>query len=217
MTSASSDRAAAQAIAKFDAAAQRRLAIYADLLVRWQATINLVAPTTLPILWTRHFADSWQVLDAVPEARTWIDLGSGGGFPGLVTAVRLADRPGARVHLVDSDRRKCAFLREVSRETGAPATVHCGRIEDVLPTLAPADALSARALAAFGDLLDYAMPRILSGTTAVFLKGKDAERELTGFRHLATIRMSSIASTTASEACLVVVRRQEPAAPDPGS
>jgi 16S rRNA (guanine527-N7)-methyltransferase len=213
-----SDVAAAQKIAGFDRDSIRRLEIYAHLLRRWQPTINLVAPNTLPVLWTRHFADSWQVSDAAPSARRWVDLGSGGGFPGLVTAIRLADSPGAQIDLIDSDRRKCAFLREVSRETGVPARIHCGRIEDILPSLeGKIDALSARALAPLQTLLDFAVPIIAEGAVGIFMKGKDADRELTGLSHPDTILLSSIASTTATDARLIVVRRREPAASDPVS
>ena len=212
------DRAAAQHICGFDAEAQRRLQIYADLLRRWQPTINLVAPNTLPVLWTRHIADSWQVADAALMARRWVDLGSGGGFPGLVTAIRLADSPGAHVDLIDSDRRKCAFLREVSRETGVPAHVHCGRIEDVLPAIAAhVEAVSARALAPLATLMAYAAPLITAGATGIFMKGKDAERELTGFHCPDTILLSSIASATASDARLIIARRREAVPSDPVS
>ena len=116
---AASDRAAALALFPLPPETERRLAIYADLLAKWQKTINLVAASTLPHLWMRHFADSLQVQAAAPAAGCWVDLGSGAGFPGLVTAIRLAEEPGATVHLIESDQRKCAFLREVSRETGA--------------------------------------------------------------------------------------------------
>ena len=129
-------------------AVARRLTIYADLLVRWQATINLVAPSTLPDLWDRHIGDSLQVRAAAPYALRWVDLGSGGGFPGLVTAILLAETAGAEVHLVESDKRKAAFLRTVSRETGAPAHIHAERIEKFVPAHdTPVDAVSARALA----------------------------------------------------------------------
>ena len=147
-----------------------------------------------------------------------MDLGSGGGFPGLVTAIRLADSPGAHVDLIDSDRRKCAFLREVSRETGVPARIHCGRIEAILPTIAPdVEAVSARALAPLPTLMAHAAPLIAAGAVGVFMKGKDAERELTGFRCPDTILLSSIASATASDARLIIARRREPVPSDPVS
>lgn len=161
-------------------AAQRRLALYADLLVRWQATINLVSTKTLPELWTRHIGDSLQVQAAAPEARRWVDLGSGGGFPGLVTAILLADTPGAVVHLVESDKRKAAFLRTVARETGAPATIHAERIEVFAPSHADAvDAVSARALASLDRLLAFAQLFLERGALGVFSRGESATAELT--------------------------------------
>src|SRR5579872_1326838 len=157
-----------------------RLTVYAALLRKWKMTINLVASSTLPYIWTRHFADSLQVQAALPQARVWADLGSGAGFPGLVTAIRLADEPGAKVHLIESDQRKCAFLREVSRETQAPAVVHQGRIEEVLPSIKEKiDAVSARALAPLPQLIGYAAEALDKGAVGVFLKGEHADDELT--------------------------------------
>lgn len=159
---------------------RRRLTLYADLLTRWQKTINLVSPTTLPHLWTRHVADSLQVQAAAPEARRWVDLGSGGGFPGLVTAIVLADEPGARVHLVESDKRKAAFLRTAARETGAPATIHAERIEAFVPAHAePVDAVSARALAPLPRLVAFAQLFLESGALGVFPQGESSAAELT--------------------------------------
>lgn len=161
-------------------AARRRLILYADLLVRWQRTINLVAPSTLPQLWTRHVADSLQVQAAAPDALRWVDLGSGGGFPGLVTAIVLADVADAHVHLVESDKRKAAFLRTAARETGAPATIHPIRIEAFTPEhRAPVDAVSARALAALPILLELAEPFLAKGALGVFPKGESGATELT--------------------------------------
>lgn len=189
---------------------EARLAVYAELLRKWQSTINLVAASTLPQLWLRHFADSLQVQAAVPEARVWADLGSGAGFPGLVTAIRLATEPGAAVHLIEADRRKCAFLREVSRETQAPAFVHCGRIEDILPQLpAPIEALSARALAPLPVLLTYAQNLLESGAVGVFLKGEHLADELTASRQLSTFAqydVASIRSVTSPSARLLIVK-----------
>ncbi|MDE1179308.1 16S rRNA (guanine(527)-N(7))-methyltransferase RsmG [Paraburkholderia sp.] len=134
-----------------------RLDIYAGLLTKWQKTINLVAPSTLPELWERHFLDSLQVSEAVPQAKVWADLGSGGGFPGLVTAIRLADVPGAKMHLIESDQRKCAFLRTVSRENrGARRSSMSARIEEALKVLPPLDAISARGLAPLPQLVALA-------------------------------------------------------------
>lgn len=154
-----------------------RLARYVELLRRWQTVKNLVGPGTLDTVWTRHIADSAQLVPLAPEARSWVDIGSGAGFPGLVVAILLRDRPGVRVHLIESNHRKCAFLREVVRETTAPAEVHAGRIEDVLPTLSDIDVLSARALAPLSQLLLWGKRLIDAGTLGLFLKGEEINRE----------------------------------------
>jgi 16S rRNA (guanine527-N7)-methyltransferase len=156
-----------------------RLTLYEMLLRRWQQKINLVSNSTLSNLWLRHFADSAQVLEVLPEARSWADLGSGAGFPGLVTAIQLIDKSEGCVHLIESDGKKCAFLREVARETGARAEIHRGRIEDVVDGLS-VEAVSARALAPMAKLLEYAAPLLKKGAVGVFLKGQDIEAELTG-------------------------------------
>src|SRR5208282_5590380 len=103
---------------------------FVAVLLAWQQWINLIAASTESKLWTRHVADSLQLLALAPQARIWVDLGSGGGFPGLVIACALADMPGARVHLVESNAKKAAFLREAARVAAAPATVHAARIEE---------------------------------------------------------------------------------------
>lgn len=151
---------------------------YAALLCRWQASINLVGPATLPTLWTRHFLDSFQLLDhAPPGSRRWVDLGSGAGFPGLVIAIALKGTAGAQVTLVESNGKKAGFLRAVARETGAPADVLHGRIEDVLPGLGSADVVTARALAPLSQLLHWVEPLLKSGATALFPKGRDLDKE----------------------------------------
>src|SRR5918997_4080600 len=116
-------------------------------LRRWQAIKNLVGPTTLDQIWDRHIVDSLQLLDLAPDAQTWLDLGSGAGFPGLVLAIAGAER-GLTVHLVESNARKCAFLRHIVRLAVAPATIHEARLEAVIPGfVGGADVVSARALA----------------------------------------------------------------------
>jgi 16S rRNA (guanine527-N7)-methyltransferase len=187
----------------------RRLEIYANLLEKWQRTINLVGPSTLDELWVRHFADSLQVSDAVPEARQWLDLGSGAGFPGLVTAIRYADEAGTKVHLVEANQRKCAFLREVSRETGAPTIIHCGRIEQILPSLdAKIEAVSARALAPLPVLIGYSEKFIDVGAVGIFSKGKQVDAELTDSLTIGKYLVTTIGSKTSSPARLVLVRRR---------
>jgi len=158
---------------------RERLEIYVGLVAKWQKSQNLVSPTTLPQIWRRHVADSAQVHALRPDLMRWVDIGSGAGFPGLVTAILLADRPGAVVHLVESNRGKAAFLRTVARETGAPAVVHDSRIESFVSGFRdPVDGVSARALAAFGQLCAWVAPLIARGAVAVFHKGQDFGAEL---------------------------------------
>ena len=175
--------------------------------MRWQAKINLVAPASMPELWTRHMADSLQVQAAVPSARRWVDFGSGGGFPGVVTAIVIAGAPDASVQLVESDKRKAAFLRAVSRETGAPARIHAERIETFASVYAdPVDAVSARALARLPQLVRFAERFLLSGATGVFPKGQRADAELTESQRDHRFVFSSVPSRTNDQAALLIVR-----------
>lgn len=153
-----------------------KLQIYADLLVKWQAKINLVGPDTIPNLWSRHMLDSAQLAGLIPPHAKVADLGSGAGFPGLVLAIMLKDQ-GIDVHLVESDQRKCAFLREVNRATEANATIHTARIEALEPL--EADVVVSRALASLDKLLDYADIHRLSTGICIFMKGKQWHGELT--------------------------------------
>jgi 16S rRNA (guanine527-N7)-methyltransferase len=156
------------------------LGTYAELLQRWQNVKNLVAPSTLGHIWTRHIADSAQLLPHLDDARAIVDLGSGAGFPGLVIAIAGIGRPGFHVHLVEANGRKAAFLREVARVTGAPATVHALRIEDFVAKWdGKADLITARALASLPDLLDLSAELLKTGARALFLKGQDVGAELT--------------------------------------
>jgi 16S rRNA (guanine527-N7)-methyltransferase len=187
----------------------RRLKIYENLLKKWQRAVNLVGPSAPAELWVRHFADSLQVSDALPGARRWLDLGSGAGFPGLVTAISLAQKPGAAVHLVESNRRKCAFLREAARETGAPVIVHCGRIEDIVPALdGPFDAVSARALAPLPVLIAYAEKFLDAGAVGVFPKGKGFAAELTQTLTEGKYSITAMESKTDPAARLILVRQR---------
>ncbi len=148
-------------------------------LRRWQAIKNLVGPGTLDDIWTRHIVDSLQLLGAAPNAKTWLDLGSGAGFPGLVLAI--AGQPqGLQVDLVESNSRKCAFLRHVARLTEAPATIHEARLETIIPQfVGRADIVSARALASLTKLVEWTEPLLKAGTTGLFPKGRDVDAELT--------------------------------------
>ena len=156
-----------------------RLAVYVELVRKWQKSQNLVAPSTLDDIWRRHVADSAQTLAALPSARRWLDFGSGAGFPGLVTAIFLAETEGARVHLVESNKGKAAFLRTVARETGAPVTVHAERSEDFNAGFdEPVDGVSARALAPLVNLVALAAQHVARGAVAVFHKGQDFGAEV---------------------------------------
>jgi 16S rRNA (guanine527-N7)-methyltransferase len=174
------DKAAALALTPVSRETEARLDRYVELLLEWQAKTNLVAPSTLPHLWTRHISDSLQLLNLAPSVRTWIDLGSGGGFPGVVLACALAETSGARIHLVERIAKKAAFLREAIRVTGAPGTVHPADIGDIVDRFAGSvDCVTARALAPLHQLIGFAEPLVRRGAKALFLKGQDVEAELT--------------------------------------
>ena len=170
-----------------------------------------IAPSTEVKLWTRHVADSLQLLALAPEARRWVDLGSGGGFPGLVIACALADTERAEVHLVESNAKKAAFLREAARATGAPAVVHAARIEDFVDN-APegVEVVTARALAPLVDLLATAYPLLQRGVSGLFPKGQAAASELTEAGKHWKIQASLEVSWTDPQARIVIVRGLEP-------
>jgi 16S rRNA (guanine527-N7)-methyltransferase len=183
-----------------------RLKIYADLLVKWNPRINLVAKSTIDSLWQRHMADSLQVFH-MPDhpVAHWADLGSGGGFPGLVVAIAAADTgsPG-RITLVESDQRKAAFLRAVLRETGVPATVIAERIETLSPLAA--DVISARALADLSALLGLAQRHLAVGGTCLFHKGKNWQSEVQTAQETWHFSYDAIPSETESQAVVLKIK-----------
>ncbi|WP_421725603.1 16S rRNA (guanine(527)-N(7))-methyltransferase RsmG [Bauldia sp.] len=157
----------------------QRLAAFVGLVRKWQKAENLIGPATLPAIWRRHVADSAQLLALFSEDRRWLDLGSGGGFPGIVLACFLAETSNAAVHLVEANMRKCAFLRRCIRDLGIPAEIHQGRIEAVLADwTVSVDRVTARALAPLGRLLALAEPLIRQGIPAAFFKGADFALEI---------------------------------------
>ena len=205
------DKARALKITPVSRETQRRLELYVDLLLHWQQKTNLIAPSTIPTIWTRHIADSLQLLDLAPDARVWVDFGSGGGFPAIPVACALADRPGAIVHLIESNGKKAAFLREAIRITGVPAQVHMDRVEKY--TLSPVnsvDVVSARALAPLKVLCDQAFALIDRGAIGLFPKGLDVAAELTEASKYWNINATTVASKTSPEGCIVIVRGLEP-------
>ena len=186
-----------------------RLTVLSDLLARWNPTVNLVAKSTLPDRWARHILDSAQIFAyAPPSATRWADLGSGGGFPGLVVAAIAVDlRPTLQVTLVESDQRKAAFLREASRTLGLVTTVIVGRVESI-PSLA-AEVLSARALAPLSQLLGLSVRHLVPSGTALFMKGASHLAEIAEAKKLWAFDLASHPSKTDRQAvtlCLTGIR-----------
>jgi 16S rRNA (guanine527-N7)-methyltransferase len=203
-----------QALAPFHVSRETsdRLTRFVALLCESQQRMNLVASSTIPQVWTRHVADSLQLLSLAPEARRWADLGSGAGFPGVVIACALADvpgaQPGAHVDLVESIGKKAAFLSEAVAATGVPATVHHARIEAVTPQLAGhVDIVTARALAPLSTLLTVINPFMEKGAKALLHKGQDVDAELTEAAKYWNIDYDAVPSQTDPRGRILVVRR----------
>jgi 16S rRNA (guanine527-N7)-methyltransferase len=201
----SDDRANALNLTPVSRETAERLDRFVALLLETQRHTNLVGSGALPELWTRHVADSLQLLALAPEGRVWLDIGSGGGFPGLVIACALADQPGRVVHLIESNGKKAAFLRQVIRALSLPAQVHEQRIESLAPGIA-ADVITARAVAPLTKLLGYVAPLLKKGGKALLLKGQDVERELTDAAKYWTIEAELTPSRTHAAGRIVVVR-----------
>ena len=209
-----SDRARALALTPVSRETSDRLDTFVELLLSWQRTTNLIAASTIPHLWTRHIADSLQLLELAPDAQVWADLGSGAGFPGLIIAIALAEKPGTVVHLIDSNKKKAAFLREAQRVTGAPAEIHAERIEDFADSFAvPLDVVTARAVAPLKLLLNQSFPLLgKSGVIGLFPKGQNAELELRDARAAMTswkMNATLVPSRTDAAGRIVVIRDVE--------
>jgi 16S rRNA (guanine527-N7)-methyltransferase len=206
----SADRAEALRLTPVSRETLRRLDLFVEVLLAWRAKTNLIAASTIPRLWTRHIADSLQLLDLAPHARTWVDLGSGAGFPGLAIACALADSPGAVVHLVESNARKAAFLREAARLSCAPVVVHGVRIEAFAAGFdGPAEVVTARALAPLKALLDQSVSLLKTGALGLFPKGQDVDAELTEATKYWNIKVNLAPSRTDSKGRVVVVHALE--------
>jgi 16S rRNA (guanine527-N7)-methyltransferase len=204
------DREAALALISVSRETLTRLDRFVATLLTWQRRINLIAAATVGEIWTRHVADSLQLLPLAPAARMWLDLGSGGGFPGLAIACALAETPGGRVHLVESNGKKAAFLREAVRITGAPAIVHQARIEQMGMKLdEPIEVVTARAVAPLVDLLGLAEPWLKRGAKALFPKGQDVGAELTEASKYWSIASVLVPSKTDPHARIVQVDQAE--------
>jgi 16S rRNA (guanine527-N7)-methyltransferase len=231
------------ALAMFDVSRETiaRLDRFVGLLLVWQRRTNLISPSTISSLWTRHVADSLQLLQLAAahpspsltlpseegsevggegrEGAIWLDLGSGGGFPGIVIACALADVPGSRIHLIESNMKKAAFLREAVRETKVPGIVHAARIETLVPLLgSAADYVTARALAPLPDLLDMIAPFLKKGAKAFLPKGQDLDIELTKATKRWNIEVESVPSKTSRTGRILIVHaltRRTPSLPSP--
>ena len=203
-----------QVLAMFDVSRETedRLDRFIALLLDWQRRTNLISNSTISSLWVRHVADSLQLLRLASEAPSakppvWLDLGSGGGFPGIVIACALAEVPGACVHLIESNMKKAAFLREVIRETGTLGIVHAARIETLGPTLGPeADFVTARALAPLPALFTLIAPFLEKGAKALLPKGQDLDIELTEATKYWNIDAESVPSKTSLTGRILIVR-----------
>jgi 16S rRNA (guanine527-N7)-methyltransferase len=218
-TAGTNFRSAAEIVTHFKVSREtsERLEAFVSTLKKWQLAINLVAPATLPDVWHRHVADSAQLVTlAPPTARTWLDLGSGAGFPGLVVAILLADRPArvtppSRVTLIESDTRKAAFLREAARASGVAVDIRAERIEQAATrgTVAPVDVVSARALAPLPRLFELAHPFVAPSTVLLLPKGRDVEAELElAIRHW-SFEADLVPSLTDPHGRILVVRTLE--------
>ena len=175
-----------------------RLELFANALIKWNRSVNLVSETSLADVWRRHFLDSAQLLAlAPPTSQTWIDLGAGAGFPGLVLAIMGAPD----VHLIESNQRKCEFLRATARQTATNVTIHCQRIEDM--TKLHADVITARAIGPLAKLIDLSRAFATQGTLGLFIKGSKFGTELTALAKYPTIQLELVKSRSHSSGVIL--------------
>jgi len=204
------DRAHALALTPVSRETVARLDRFVELLLKWQTITHLIAPSTVSTLWTRHIADSLQLLDLAPHAKVWIDLGTGGGFPGLVIACALAETPGGLVHMIESNAKKATFLREAVAATGSPAVVHGVRMEKFVESFAGRpDIVTARAVSRLSSLLGQCLPLLRQGVVGLFPKGQDVGAELTEASKCWKIVADLVPSRTDPKARIVMVRALE--------
>lgn len=186
--------------------AVEKLRAFQALVEKWTPKINLIARSTVPEIWQRHILDSARLcLLPLPAARKWVDLGSGGGFPGLVVAIILADRGATtQMVLVESDARKSTFLREAARQLGLAVTVHTERAEHLAPQ--GADIVSARALSALDALCGLAHRHLAPGGLCLFPKGERFEDEIAAARKSWRFDLEAIENPDHKGAALIVLR-----------
>jgi len=183
----------------------QRFEVFSDVIRKWNPKINLVSKSSLEVLWTRHIVDSVQVYRSIETSRKWVDIGSGGGFPGLIVALIAADEaPEMAVTLIESDKRKSVFLRTAARECGVKVQVISDRIEKIESQ--KADVLSARALADLNTLLGFAHRHLDVDGTALFPKGVTWKKELEDARQHWHFEMEPITSLTEPDAVILKLR-----------
>lgn len=190
-----------------DRQAMAQMDRFLELLLEWNGRMNLVGPSAADSFWRRHAYDSAQLLALAPEAEIWADIGAGAGFPGLVLAILLKDRPGATVHLIESMAKRCQFLRAVSSALDLPTQVHNARAESL--NLSPVDVVTARACAPLPRLLQYAYPLLRGKAFALFHKGREVETELAEARKAWRFEATLLPSASDPEGR--ILRLQRPA------
>ncbi len=204
-----SDKQRALALTPVSRETETRLDMFVDLLLLRQEKQNLVGSSTLPLIWTRHIADSLQLLP-LAEARVWVDFGSGAGFPGIPVACALAGQPGVMVHLVESVGKKANFLREAVQKLELPAQVHQERAEKFGESYAETvHVVTARAVAPLKTLCNQAFPLIARGALGLFPKGQDVDAELTEAAKYWRLQASIIPSVTSPSGAIVAIRSLE--------
>ncbi len=190
-----------------------RLQAFEQLFLKWNRSINLAAPSTLDDVWRRHILDSAQLARIAPTAKRWVDLGSGGGFPGLVLGFLLAERSGASIDLVESNRKKASFLQSVIGQFGLPARVLAKRIDDSYPLVSAPEIVTARALAALPYLLDLSAPWLTKGARALFHKGRDYRSEVEESAHRWAFDLVEHSSMTDPHGIILEITDLRPATP----
>lgn len=200
------DKARALALFPVSRETLARLERFVEVLLLGTERQNLIGPSTIPTIWTRHVADSLQLLDLAPTAKVWVDFGAGAGFPGIPIACALAGQEGAAVHLVESVGKKANFLREAVQATGVPAAVHQVRAENFVAQHGDSvDVVTARALAPLKVLCDLAFPLIQRGAIGLFPKGQDVDAELTEATKYWNIEATKAPSKTSPDGSIVMV------------
>lgn len=182
-----------------------RLTAYHDLVLKWSPKINLISKSSIPDLWERHIWDSAQVVDIAPKTGSWVDIGSGGGFPGIVAAIFSKESTPERVvTMIESDHRKAAFLRTVVRELRLNAQVLVKRVEAATPQ--NADILSARALSDLSHLLEFAKRHLNPNGVALFPKGETWEKEVNAASESWSFHCNAHTSRTNPRAAILEIR-----------